>query len=102
MTALDIHFQALEDCAKTAREVAGQLQYTATKVESAGSGLLGGASIFGKLAGASGLASAVNDVETMVGDEFEAARDKIGAVAKALGAVEQNVRAANKANGAAA
>ncbi|MEU8359061.1 hypothetical protein AB0C27_23890 [Nonomuraea sp. NPDC048882] len=103
MTALDIHFQALEDCAKIAREVAGQLQYTSTKVETAGlSGMLAGAGMFGKLAGSAGLVSAVNEVETMVGGEFESAREKIEAVAKALGAVEQNVRAANKANGAAA
>ncbi|WP_188191130.1 hypothetical protein [Nonomuraea sp. SYSU D8015] len=99
MAALDIHFQAIEDCADAARKAAEQLKYSAANADSS----IFPKSIFGKLGGSSsGLASVVSEVETMVGNEFGAARGKLDAVSRALDTVEQNVRTANRASGAAA
>ncbi|HEX4815301.1 MAG TPA: hypothetical protein VFV66_21375 [Nonomuraea sp.] len=98
MTALDLHFQALEDCASAARKVARELGdlvsgYPAASTDS---------TIFGRLADSAGLAGAVNQVESVVDGELGDARGKLDGVERALDRVEQNVRTADRASGAAA
>ncbi|MCK2215797.1 hypothetical protein MF672_018650 [Actinomadura sp. ATCC 31491] len=96
MGGLDLHFQALEDCASTARRVAKEASelgggYPAAATDS---------TIFGKLADSSGLAAAVDSVENAVDGELGQAGSKLEGVERALDKVRQNVRTANRASGA--
>ncbi|QYC42421.1 hypothetical protein Nocox_24090 [Nonomuraea coxensis DSM 45129] len=96
MGGLEVHFQALEDCASAARKVAKE-------VNDLGGGFPAGAtdsSIFGKLADSSGLASAVDAVEKAADEELGQAGSKLEGVERALDKVRQNVRTANRASGA--
>ncbi|MFI7697916.1 hypothetical protein [Nonomuraea sp. NPDC049480] len=98
MADLDLHFQALEDCASAARKVARELAdvvstYPAKSTDS---------SIFGKLTGSSGLAGVIDEVEGMVDGELGHAKSKLEGVERALDKVRDNVRTANQASGAAA
>ncbi|MEV4104949.1 hypothetical protein AB0J42_32315 [Nonomuraea sp. NPDC049649] len=95
---LDLHFQALEECASAARIAASKLydlagDYPAESVSS---------SIFGKLSDSSSLAGFVDDVEKLVDSELGHAHRKLKGVERALDKVEENVRTANNASGAAA
>jgi hypothetical protein len=95
---LGLNYQALSRCASAARRAAGELAglgdaYPAKSTDS---------TIFGKLGSSSGLAVAVDDIEKMVGSELGHADRKLRGVERALDRVESNVRAANRASGAAA
>ncbi|MFG1613751.1 hypothetical protein ACGFI3_13380 [Nonomuraea wenchangensis] len=95
MGGLEVHFQALEDCASAARRVAKE-------AKELGGGYPAGAtdsSIFGKLADSSGLASAVDAVEKAAGEELGHAGSKLEGVERALDKVRQNLRNANLASG---
>ncbi|TMR89959.1 hypothetical protein [Nonomuraea basaltis] len=98
MAALDLHFQALEDCASAARRVASEL----AELVSAYPAKSTDASIFGSLSGSSGLADVVDQAENMVDGELGHARSKLQGVERALDKVRENVRTANTASGAAA
>ncbi|MFF0770440.1 hypothetical protein ACFYUK_16265 [Nonomuraea wenchangensis] len=96
MGGLEVHFQALEDCASVALRVGKE----ATEL---GGGYPAGATdslIFGKLADSSGLASAVDAIEKEAGGELGQAGSKLKGVEAALDKVRQNVRKANQASGA--
>ncbi|NUO96804.1 MAG: hypothetical protein HOV96_15060 [Nonomuraea sp.] len=91
MAGLDIHFDALDDCRTAAKTVAGKFGdladgYPAKAADS---------SIFGKLAGSSALATAVDLVESTADREFGKAKSLVQSVERALDLVESNVRKAN-------
>ncbi|GAA4507290.1 hypothetical protein [Nonomuraea ferruginea] len=95
---LGLHFQALEECASAARKAASRLSELGDDYPVTGTS----SSIFGKLTDSSGLATLVDDVENTVDTELGHAGRKLRGVERALDKVEQNVRTANNASGAAA
>ncbi|MEV0591877.1 hypothetical protein [Nonomuraea cavernae] len=54
--------------------------------------------IFGELTDSAGLASAVETVETKVGDELDAAKNRLEGVERALDLVRRNIKTANDAS----
>ncbi|WP_336207641.1 hypothetical protein [Nonomuraea sp. LPB2021202275-12-8] len=92
MAVLDIHFDALDDCRSAAKRLAGKFGELAEgyPAETTSS------SIFGKLAGVSALATAVDGVEKTASSEFGKAKTLVEGVERALDQVQDNVRTANK------
>ncbi|GLW05002.1 hypothetical protein Misp01_01320 [Microtetraspora sp. NBRC 13810] len=91
--AVDIYFDALDQCRTTARKVAGDF----TELGAAHPAASADSTMFGRLTDASTLAQAIDDVEKTLDSELGAVATKLRGVERALDDVEGNLRGVNRA-----
>ncbi|GGL56175.1 hypothetical protein [Planomonospora parontospora] len=97
MAGVDLHYEALERCRTAAKTLAGKFADLGAGYPAKGTD----SSVFGRLADSSALATAVDEVETAVDGELGHATSRLKGVERALDLVQDNVRGANRAGGAA-
>ncbi|MFD1931559.1 MULTISPECIES: hypothetical protein [Nonomuraea] len=100
MAGLDVHFQALNECGRAAKNASKALvpgdMMAADKLPAL-PGKLTDSTAFGKLDNSHSLAADIDKIWTeVVKDDLEEARNKLGGVERALDKVETNIRAADR------
>lgn len=93
MAGVDVHFSALDRCRTAAKTGATNFETLLEKYPAAATD----SSLFGKVAGASALATVIDGVENTVSDERDEVVSKLRGTERALDDVETNIREADKA-----
>ncbi|MBN6050455.1 hypothetical protein JYK22_00805, partial [Nonomuraea sp. RK-328] len=98
MAILDLHYQALDDGQTAARDLVKDYRAAAGNYPAATADSL----MFGRLDGASSLASLLDRVEHLASDDLEYAHRRLSGVESGLEEVRRNTRGADKASDVAA
>ncbi|GAA2643071.1 MULTISPECIES: hypothetical protein [Nonomuraea] len=100
MAGLDVHFQALDECARAAKNASKALvpgdMMSPRKLPPL-PGKLTDSTVFGRLDNSQSLAIDIDKIwRDVLGTDLGLARSKLGGVERALDKVETNIRAADK------
>lgn len=96
MAGIDYNYDALEQCRTTAKKLVGKFGELGDPYPAKGTD----STVFGRLTDSSALATAVDGIERTVDEELANVTGKLKDVERALNDIEDNVRAADAANGA--